>query len=72
MGRGTGGSREGRGQASYAPEGCDSCLSPLSLWVVTASLLASPLNCPVVGLGLGMDASLALLMYNASPLLTSK
>lgn len=35
----------------------------LSLRVVTASLLASPsLNCPFVGLGLGVDARLALLM----------
>lgn len=34
----------------------------LSLLMATANLLASPFNCPFVGLGLGMDARLALLM----------
>lgn len=38
-----------------------SCLL-LSLLVATATLLASPFHCPFVGLGLSMDARLALLM----------
>ena len=48
----------------------------LSLWVVTASLLASPLNCALVGLGLCLGARLALLTQHViasclSPLLRS-
>lgn len=61
-GSGMGGSREGRNPAFYARRAVAPAFLLLSLWVVRASLLASPLNCPFVGLGLGMDARLALLM----------
>lgn len=69
-GRGMGGSREGKSQMCYAQDSCGLAtgapggpafllLSPL---MVTASLLASPLNCPFVVLCLGVDARSALLM----------
>lgn len=66
MGKAVGDSRERRGQACSAQEGCGllkgAPVAPglllLCLPVMTASFLALPLNCPFVGLGLGVGATL--------------